>query len=92
MVNRDEIKQLVRAAVEQTLQSPTTAPAPGQPAAYYAPWTGVTYESHPSHQQFNLSEASACQQEILELVEAQLCTIERNRTCDHCGVCKSLGF
>lgn len=92
MINRDEIKQLVKAAVEQTLQAQASAPAQEPPTTYYAPWTGVAYESHPSHQQFNLGEASACQPEILELVEAQLCTIERNRTCDHCGVCKSLGF
>jgi hypothetical protein len=92
MVNRDEIKELVRAAVEQAWQAQTETPAVGQPPAYSAPWTGVAYESHPSRLQFSISEAAACQQELLELVEAQLCTIERNRPCDHCGLCKSLGF
>jgi hypothetical protein len=92
MVNRDEIKQLVRAAVEQTLQAQSAPTSTGQPAAYHAPWTGVAYESHPSRQQFSIGEAVAGQRELLELVEAQLCTIEKNRTCDHCGLCKSLGF
>lgn len=83
MVKRDEIKQLVRAAVEQTIK---------QPPAYYAPWTGLSYEAHPSQQQFNVGEAAELKQQLLELVEQQLCTIEKNRTCDHCGLCKSLGF
>ena len=83
MVNRDEIRQLVQAAVEQTMK---------QPSAYYAPWTGATYEAHPSQQQFNIGEAAELKQQLLELVEQQLCTIEKNRVCDHCGLCKSLGF
>ena len=86
MVNRDEIKQLVRAAVEQTLNEPA------QPSAYYAPWTGAEYEAHPSQQQFNIGEAAESKQQLLELVEQQLCTIEKNRVCDHCGMCRSLGF
>jgi hypothetical protein len=31
-------------------------------------------------------------QPLLELVEQPLCTIEKDRVCDHCGMCKSLGF
>jgi hypothetical protein len=88
MVNREEIKQLVRAAVEQTLNQPAAAQQP----AYYAPWTGATYESHPSQQQFDIGEAAELKQPLLELVEQQLCTIEKDRVCDHCGMCKSLGF
>lgn len=87
-MNREEIKQLVRAAVEQTVNQPTAA----QPPAYYAPWTGTAYEAHPSRQQFNIGEAADSKQQLLELVEQQLCTIEKNRACDHCGLCKSLGF
>lgn len=87
MVNREEIKQLVRVAVEQAL--PNTA---GQPSSYQAPWTGVTYDAHPSRLQFDISEATELRRELREFVEEQLCTIERNRKCDHCGVCKSLGF
>ena len=88
MVNREEIKQLVRAAVEQTLGQPAAA----QPASYYAPWTGVAYEGHPSQQQFSVGEAAELKQQLLELVEQQLCTIEKDRVCDHCGLCRSLGF
>ena len=88
MVNRDEIQQLVRAAVEQTLNQPVTA----QPSTYYAPWTDTAYEAHPSRQQFDIGEAAESKQQLLELVEQQLCTIEKNRACDHCGLCKSLGF
>lgn len=87
MTNREEIKQLVRAAIEQALPSVTS-----QPASYQAPWTGVSYDAHPSRQQFNIGEATDLQRELREFVEEQLCTIERNRKCDHCGVCKSLGF
>ena len=87
MTNRDEIKQLVRAAIEQTLPSST-----GQPSSYQAPWTGMSYDAHPSRQQFDIGEATELRRELREFVEEQLCTIERNRKCDHCGVCKSLGF
>ncbi|MBI1766185.1 MAG: hypothetical protein HYR56_32680 [Acidobacteria bacterium] len=84
MVNREEVKQLVRAAIEQAL--------PIQPAVYQAPWTGVTYDAHPSRQQFDINEATDLRRELREFVEEQLCTIERNRKCDHCGVCRSLGY
>jgi hypothetical protein len=83
-MNRDTIKELVRQALTETMQ-----PAPTE---YRAPWTGVTYAPHPSQQQFNVNEASELKQHLLEMVEQQLCTIEKNRACDHCGVCKSLGF
>ena len=86
MATREEIKQLVRTAVEQATQASATPPV------YRAPWTGVEYDAHPSRQQFNIGEASSLKNDVLELVEAQLCTIERNRQCDHCGLCKSLGF
>ena len=85
-MNRDVIKELVRQALAESIQQPAT------PAAYRAPWTGVSYDAHPSQQQFNVSEASELKQHLLEMVEQQLCTIEKNRACDHCGVCKSLGF
>ena len=82
-MNRDAIKELVRQALSESLQ-----PA----ATYRAPWTGVQYDAHPSQQQFSIGEASELKQQLLEMVEQQLCTIEKNRACDHCGVCKSLGF
>ena len=88
-MNRDAIKELVRQALTNSLQP---AAAATTPAVYHAPWTGVTYEAHASQQQFNVGEASELKQHLLEMVEQQLCTIEKNRACDHCGVCKSLGF
>lgn len=87
-MNREEVKQLVRAALEQALPPAAAAPSP----VYRAPWTGVAYDAHPSREQFNIGEATTASRELLEFVEAQLCTIERNRKCDHCGLCKSLGF
>ena len=87
-MNRDAIKELVRQALSETLPfAATTYRAP-----YQSPWTGVQYEAHASQQQFNIGEASELKQQLLEMVEQQLCTIEKNRACDHCGVCKSLGF
>jgi hypothetical protein len=83
-MNRDTVKDLVRQALTESMQS--------APVVYRAPWTGVAYEPHPSQQQFNIHEASELKQHLLEMVEQQLCTIEKNRACDHCGVCKSLGF
>jgi hypothetical protein len=90
-MNRDAIKELVRQALSESLPSQSAA-TPVAPVGYRAPWTGVSYEPHPSQQQFNVNEASELKQQLLEMVEQQLCTIEKNRACDHCGVCKSLGF
>lgn len=84
-MNRDAIKELVRQALSESLP-------PAASVTFQAPWTGVQYEAHPSQQQFNIGEASELKQQLLEMVEQQLCTIEKNRACDHCGVCKSLGF
>jgi hypothetical protein len=86
-MNRDAIKELVRQALSESFVAPQT-----YQASYQAPWTGVQYEAHPSQSQFNIGEASELKQQLLEMVEQQLCTIEKNRACDHCGVCKSLGF
>jgi len=30
--------------------------------------------------------------ELLELAEPSACSIEKSKPCDHCGMCKSLGF
>lgn len=93
-MDRDAIKQIVRQAVQQAL---ATAPAAtNEPAAssYFAPWTGVAYpaEPHPSQDQFNVNEATGSRGELLEFVAAQGCTIEKNKPCDHCGMCRTLGF
>lgn len=95
MANEDAIRKLVREVVRQALSESTIAvpgEAPQSPSAYYAPWTGVEYEAHPSREQFNLNEATVNIGDLLEFVESNLCSIEKNKPCDHCGMCKSLGF
>ena len=66
-------------------------------AQYYAPWTSVAYESdaHPSQQLFNIGEATEAQssvKDLVEFLETKECSIEKGKTCDHCGTCRSLGF
>lgn len=96
-MDREAIKQIVRQAVQQTLAVAPNAPAAADeptPSAYFAPWTGVIYpaEPHPSQDQFNINEATNARGELLEFVAAQGCTIEKNKPCDHCGMCRTLGF
>lgn len=94
-MDREAIKQIVRQAVQQTLAAAPPAPADEPaPSAYFAPWTGVTYpaEPHPSQDQFNINEATSARPELLEFVASQGCTIEKNKPCDHCGMCRTLGF
>ncbi|HKQ75825.1 MAG TPA: hypothetical protein VJ810_19160 [Blastocatellia bacterium] len=93
--NEEAIRNIVREIVRQALaeskvDAPTEIPRP--PSAYYAPWTGVEYEAHPSRQQFDIKEASIQAGALLEFVESKLCSIEKNKACDHCGLCQSLGF
>jgi len=97
-VNREELKAMVREAVQQAMAG-TASPqlASGEsakpaPPAYFAPWTGIAYESHPSQQKLNIAEASVTLGNLLEFVEAKACTIEKNKACDQCGMCRSLGF
>ncbi len=93
MANEDAIRNLVREIVRQALAESKFAGAPGDsPSAYFAPWTGVEYEAHPSRQQFNIGEAAVSASDLIEFVESKLCSIEKNRTCDHCGMCRNLGF
>lgn len=95
MMDREAIKQIVRAAVQQALSAEPAASANEQaPAAYFAPWTGATYqaEPHPSQDQFNINEATSAHGELLEFVAAHGCTIEKDKPCDHCGMCRTLGF
>lgn len=100
IINREALKEMVREAIQQalshssaSLSSPeSTKPAPPE---YFAPWTGIAYEAHASQQKFNISEASVASltlSDLLEFVEAKACTIEKNRSCDQCGMCRSLGF
>ena len=100
MANEDAIRNIVREIVRQALTDHMTyetdatheSENPRSPSAYYAPWTGVEYESHPSRQQFDIKEATISAGDLLEFVESKLCSIEKNKPCDHCGMCRTLGF
>ena len=66
MANEDAIRNIVREIVRQALTElnvEALSEIPRPPSAYYAPWTGVEYEAHPSRQQFDIHEA-AIQQAI----------------------------
>jgi hypothetical protein len=52
----------------------------------------VEYDAHPSRQQFDIKEATISAGDLLEFVESKLCSIEKNKPCDHCGMCRNLGF
>ena len=95
MANEDAIRNIVREIVRRALtELKVEAPLSSTPApsAYYSPWTGVEYEAHPSRQQFHVKEAAINASDLLEFVESDLCSIEKNKACDHCGMCRSLGF
>ena len=100
MANEDAIRNIVREIVRQALTDHMTyetdatheSENPRSPSAYYAPWTGVEYESHPSRQQFDIKEATISSSDLLQFIESKLCSIEKNKSCDHCGLCRSLGF
>ena len=92
MANEGAIRDIVRDVVRQVLSESPPAQTALSPAAYHAPWTGVEYESHPSRQPFNIHEATVTPGELFEFVEAQTCSIEKDKPCDHCGMCRTLGF
>jgi hypothetical protein len=101
MANEEPIRNIVREIVRQALREFHNAYGTEGayetensqlPSAYYAPWTGVEYEAHPSRQQFNIEEATVSTNNLLEFVESTLCSIEKNKPCDQCGLCRSLGF
>jgi hypothetical protein len=101
MANEDAVRNIVREIVRQALTEFHNAYETEEayetensrsPSAYYAPWTGVEYEAHPSRQQFNIKEATVSTNNLLEFVESTLCSIEKNKPCDQCGLCRSLGF
>ena len=63
MANEDEFRKIVREIVRHALNEfhmayetdGTYKPENSRsPSLYYAPWTGVEYEAHPSRQQFNI--------------------------------------
>lgn len=99
-MNETDLRTQIREAVRQALNDAGVAASPDSgkpsPKEYFAPWTGVSYEAHPSQQKFNIAEASqqiaAQLGNLLEFTSAQGCTIEKNKPCDQCGMCRSLGF
>ena len=77
---------------DEASDSPATSPR-----EYLAPWTSVSYESdvHPSQQLFNIGEATgdgSAVRELVEFLETKECSIEKDKPCDHCGACRTLGF
>jgi hypothetical protein len=95
MANEDAIRNIVREIVRQALtdlNAESTPENPRSPSAYYAPWTGMEYQAHPSRRQFDIKEATISAGDLLEFVESKLCSIEKNKPCDHCGMCRNLGF
>lgn len=99
-MNETDLRTQIREAVRQALNDAGVAASPDSgkpsPKEYFAPWTGVSYEAHPSQQKLNIAEASqqiaAQLGNLLEFTSAQGCTIEKNKPCDQCGMCRSLGF
>ncbi|HKX27118.1 MAG TPA: hypothetical protein VJ302_05430 [Blastocatellia bacterium] len=96
MADRDLIRILVREVVREALAASnltaTATEAESSPAAYFSPWTGTEFPAHPSQQEFNLTGSRPGNADLLELTESQTCLIESKRTCDHCGMCRRLGF
>ena len=101
MANEDAIRNIVREIVREALTEFHKAYETDRayepensrsPSTYYAPWTGVEYEAHPSRYQFNIEEATVSTSNLLEFVESTLCSIENNKSCDQCGLCRNLGF
>lgn len=72
------------------------------PEEYFAPWTGEAFyaqhrvpAAHPSQEQFNIAEAAetaSAVRELVDFLEAEKCSIEKDKPCDHCGSCRTLGF
>jgi hypothetical protein len=98
-MNKDLIEQIaanVRKRVGLEVTEATPSPATPAPVEYYAPWTGTAFNpspvTHPSQEQFNILEATDEVRELVDFLEAQRCTIEKDKPCDHCGACRTLGF
>lgn len=90
MTSQETLRELVRQVVRQALADHASAQTPD---SYFAPWTGVEYEAHPSRSQFNILEAATGSPgELIDFLESKLCSIEKNKPCDQCGMCKTLGF
>lgn len=84
----ENLRELIQTAVRQALANVSSLESP----QYFSPWTGVEYEAHPSRKQFNILEAVSSPDDLVEFTAPAACSIEKNKSCDHCGMCKSLGF
>jgi hypothetical protein len=95
MANEDAIRQFVREIVRQAL-SESMAASPGEtpqsPSAYFAPWTGIEYEAHPSRGQFNINEATLNTSDLLEFVESKLCQSKRTNPATIAGCAAAWDF
>jgi hypothetical protein len=87
ITKEDEIREIVREVVMRVL-SESLQKSP----VYYSPWTGIEYQAHPSRLQFDIDEATHSSGQLHEFSETSRCSIEKNKPCDHCGLCRSLGF
>jgi hypothetical protein len=93
---------LRRLGAEPVRSAPEQAPAASSAIDYFAPWTGEAYPANPgappehaSQDLFNIGEAaerSAVVRELVDFLEAEKCSIEKDKPCDHCGSCRTLGF
>ena len=95
------LKRLGRSAVEVVKAADERTPAP---VDYFAPWTGEVFAAstaprtaaaHPSQEQFSIGEAAekaSAVRELVEFLESEKCSIEKGKSCDHCGSCRTLGF
>ena len=106
-MNEDLIKSVAERVLRRIGVDPASSVPPAVqrepgPVDYFAPWTGEAYSAgprlaaaHPSQEQFNIGEAAetaAVVRELVDFLEAEKCSIEKDKPCDHCGSCRTLGF
>ena len=107
-MNDDIIKSVAERVLKrlgvESGETPMKAAAAATPVPvdYFAPWTGEAYQAtprlpaeHPSQEQFSIGEAAeraAVVRELVDFLEAEKCSIEKDKPCDHCGSCRTLGF
>lgn len=105
-MNDDIIKSVAERVLRRLGADPVVeverSAAPASAIDYFAPWTGEAYApmprtpaEHPSQEQFSIGEAAetaAVVRELVDFLEAEKCSIEKDKSCDHCGSCRTLGF
>ena len=94
--NRERISESEDASSPAAFFAPWTSESfqpTGSPAVY--PPSPRLPAEHPSQERFNIAEVAETQSAVNELVEffeAQRCTMEKDKPCDHCDTCRTLGF